>query len=1191
MRQTDRSFSLRIPYHYVRSRILKFRPALRNRFLSSLVAVILVVSFGLLFSACSRDDNPSAERGRMGAITFTASGGNPSALTKSTADAFSGGASLSGFGSSRSSSGINSLESGHTYKIYYDFEKGENVEAPQGSSYDADGNLVQSSDTRFSGEVITVSSSSTGKSERLEWVADDKLTIFESVSGEYANYTVKSVGPGSSSERSKATLESSMPLHWHDGSDHNFMAVYPSLDEWPISSPTVSYVGKNIYISGSLGTLMPADQYCTRVEGVRTGENWYEPEMEYAYMLASASVESSEVPKEDLSLAFYPKFSSVEVKLVKPSSLSGTVKLKRAVLTGGSGAASEATLSGNPALTLKGMGTAFTAVFTPGTLGGTISYSSGSFSAGNTVTMTFKKSDRTPDEPVLDASTPTSFTFLTCPSTDITQLELTLTLDIDGGAYTKTLKLKDAGGWIPLSAGQKLTVTNLQTWDLNLGIPLTIEPAEAATTITIDNPSRLTYKWSINGAGKLESYAPSITINANKGQTVALYQDSEVALGSNINFSRPCYVYGNVMSLASEFNYHELKRTVDYQFYSLFYNVSNLRSHPDKKILLPATTLGAGCYQRMFGYSGIENAPELPALTASLNCYQAMFTYCPNLKAAPELPATTLAPGCYLEMFYLCQNMISGPSSLPATTLPDLCYQSMFSACNSMKNTPEMAPTTVGYRSCYAMFKWCGGISTAPSLPATTLAEDCYREMFFNSGLITAPELPATTLAPSCYRHMFYQAVKLQNGPTSLPATTLADYCYAGMFYQCTDLIKVPETLPATTLKPYCYYRMFYGCMDIVTGPRSMPFTTVASNSCQNMFYGCSSMTTVATSLQATTMEPSCYEGMFENCYVLRSSPSLLPATTLAKACYKRMFYNNRSKTSFTSLPATVLAPNCYEQMFYGCAWEYGGLVSVPRLPATTLEPYCYSGMFQGCSKLTSLPSDYLPATTLAESCYSNMFAGTGITSVLDLVATTLEPYCYSAMYYGCKGITSVPSNYLPYTTLAEGCYSSMFSSTGITSVVSLPATTLVPYCYAGMYSGCEGITSVPSNYLPHTTLAEGCYSGMFSRTGITSVVLLPATTLAPYCYSNMYSGCEGITSVPSNYLPATTAEPNCYAHMFQNCKNLRQVGCNLTSFATDCTYQWLQNVSSTGTFYRNSSLTWPRNDNGVPTGWTIRNL
>ena len=68
----------------------------------------------------------------------------------------------------------------------------------------------------------------------------------------------------------------------------------------------------------------------------------------------------------------------------------------------------------------------------------------------------------------------------------------------------------------------------------------------------------------------------------------------------------------------------------------------------------------------------------------------------------------------------------------------------------------------------YKLFKGCASLTTAPKLPATTLADRCYGSMFWEcTSLTTAPELPATTLANSCYNSMFTRCTKLkvnQNG-------------------------------------------------------------------------------------------------------------------------------------------------------------------------------------------------------------------------------------------------------------------------------------------------------------------------------------------------------------------------------------------------------------------------------------------
>ena len=112
-------------------------------------------------------------------------------------------------------------------------------------------------------------------------------------------------------------------------------------------------------------------------------------------------------------------------------------------------------------------------------------------------------------------------------------------------------------------------------------------------------------------------------------------------------------------------------------------------------------------------------------------------------------------------------------------------------------NRPAMASY------CYSnMFQGCTSLTTAPSLPATTLANNCYNSMFYGcTSLTTAPSLPATTLANNCYNSMFQGCTSLTTVP-SLPATTLKINCYNSMFYLCTK-IKLSTTASGTYTKSY----------------------------------------------------------------------------------------------------------------------------------------------------------------------------------------------------------------------------------------------------------------------------------------------------------------------------------------------------------------------------------------------------
>ncbi|MGM9777095.1 MAG: fimbrillin family protein [Prevotella sp.] len=142
----------------------------------------------------------------------------------------------------------------------------------------------------------------------------------------------------------------------------------------------------------------------------------------------------------------------------------------------------------------------------------------------------------------------------------------------------------------------------------------------------------------------------------------------------------------------------------------------------------------------------------------------------------------------------------------------------------------------------YYLFSGCTALTTAPELPATTLADYCYYGMFTDcSSLTQAPQLPAQTLKDRCYCYMFNGCSSLTTAP-ELSAMTLDIYCYSSMFQNCTSLTTAPE-LPATELKDACYYGTFQGCTSLKTAPV----------------------------LHATTLVQGCYNKIFNYCPVLEN--------------------------------------------------------------------------------------------------------------------------------------------------------------------------------------------------------------------------------------------------------------------------------------------------------------------------------
>ena len=153
-----------------------------------------------------------------------------------------------------------------------------------------------------------------------------------------------------------------------------------------------------------------------------------------------------------------------------------------------------------------------------------------------------------------------------------------------------------------------------------------------------------------------------------------------------------------------------------------------------------------------------------------------------------------------------------------------------------------------------SLFNGCSVLTSAPDLPATTLANECYYGMFVDcTSLASAPELKATTLATECCYDMFYGCTSLASAPNLL-ATKLANYCYWQMFYGCTSLTSAPE-LKATTLAPNCYSGMFRDCTKLSTVTMLTPSDQITNRRCYNWLYNAGTDGTVSSRTLIVTDE------------------------------------------------------------------------------------------------------------------------------------------------------------------------------------------------------------------------------------------------------------------------------------------------------------------------------------------------
>ena len=139
-------------------------------------------------------------------------------------------------------------------------------------------------------------------------------------------------------------------------------------------------------------------------------------------------------------------------------------------------------------------------------------------------------------------------------------------------------------------------------------------------------------------------------------------------------------------------------------------------------------------------------------------------------------------------------------------------------------------------------------------------------------------------------------------------------------------------------------------------------------------------------------------------------------------------------------------------------------------------------------------------------------------------------------------------------------------------------------------------------NFIGQTILPDESYifarlfdqvsaTNLHKNTIVSAENLILPPTLRTGCYYAMFYLCTLLTTAP--VLPATKLVTSCYGYMFNGCSSLNYVKCLATeteSLSHDQTNNWLRDVSSSGTFVKDTNTTWPSGESGIPEGWTVQN-
>ena len=204
-------------------------------------------------------------------------------------------------------------------------------------------------------------------------------------------------------------------------------------------------------------------------------------------------------------------------------------------------------------------------------------------------------------------------------------------------------------------------------------------------------------------------------------------------------------VSGNLGSLYFGDAYTEADVANSSFYASNLFNTDDLGIYPSEFKLVYAHNLVLPNVNLINGYNSAGAG-------YNMYTYAKLFRNCSSLTTVPKLPANNAEYG-YIYMFYNCESLRTFCGLLNVAD----------GAGHRTVEKPRSLHSTLGF-ACYdSMFRGCTSLTTAPELPATTLAQGgCYYAMFYGcTSLTTAPELPATTLEVACYSNMF-------NGCTSL---------------------------------------------------------------------------------------------------------------------------------------------------------------------------------------------------------------------------------------------------------------------------------------------------------------------------------------------------------------------------------------------------------------------------------------
>jgi uncharacterized protein YjdB len=655
----------------------------------------------------------------------------------------------------------------------------------------------------------------------------------------------------------------------------------------------------------------------------------------------------------------------------------------------------------------------------------------------------------------------------------------------------------------------------------------------------------------------------------------------------------------------------------------MFSGCASLTAAPS---VLPATTLADGCYYSMFGdCTSLTTAPELPATTLVYRCYWHMFD---NSKVSyVKCLATDIsATECTKEWLYRVPNN-SGCTFVKASTMEDwtrdkngipdkwTVYNETHVEVTGV--TINASAATVNKGSTYTL--------TASVLPLN--ADDQVvlwstsnpNVATVSDGVVTGVGCGNATITVTTHEKGYTATcdMSVENHVTAVDLNTYVATINTGGTYQLIETITPSDA-----------------CNKSVTWSSNNPsVATVDSNGLV------SGVTTGSATVTVTTTDG----GLTKNCGITVNEGQHATAVTLSDASIS-LEVNSAYTLTATVLPADAVNKNvtwsssnnnvatvdssgevtgvATGSAIITVTTVDGGLTaqcSVSVSAASTPNFFTIESLVDnngiGINRTGKSPGNrnlsysldggqtWTDLTLSANTSFSTINTGDKIMfkGVNDNLATAWDKYWAFSSTKNIKVYGNVMSllwgddfeSHSEFKTGKNHNLCSIFRGTTTlidASDLILPASACTENCYNGMFRGCTNLTAAPE--LPATVSASGCCSSMFE--GCINLEEAPEinfTSLTYQCCMRMFnmSRSSKITTpkmTKSPVLSCTTGAEDCYREMFSGNGNLVEVTCLLND-SINSTANWMTNVSSTGTFYKNSLKTWSEGTSACPSGWT----